>query len=240
VIQKFAEANWSIACVDFQQSVVPNTTSVLLDGQSSWPADVDRVREECKKAGFTTVTAVIHAGGSWAGSQVDSEDFANSLEHMWSANVRSAALAAHLAGTLLQKNGMLTLTGATPALDPMGTPGMAAYGMSKAATHHLLQSVSHGGLPEGCYANAILPTTIDTPANRAVMPDADTTTWTSPGDIADELLKWAEFAAQRTHRESDSFLTINNKVFYRPPHGSFVEIKTDASGTKFNHFYATS
>ena len=72
--------------------------------------------------------------------------------------------------------------------------GMAAYGMTKAATHQLLDTISQtgsGGLPMSSLAVAILPVTIDSAGNRAAMPDADKSTWTNPRDIAERLFAWA-------------------------------------------------
>ena len=70
---------------------------------------------------------------------------------------------------------------------------MTAYGMTKAATHHLLDTIcqADSGLPENSVAIVILPITIDSAGNREAMPDADTSTWTDPNDIADALFGWA-------------------------------------------------
>ncbi len=83
---------------------------------------------------------------------------------------------------------------ALAATNALGTPGMAAYGMTKAATHQLLDTISQtgsGGLPMSSLAVAILPVTIDSAGNRAAMPDADKSTWTNPRDIAERLFAWA-------------------------------------------------
>ena len=115
ITHRFANENWSCLSVDFTASKVVSTSSILLSPTSStsasWPEDVKRVREECVSNGFEDVDAVIHAGGSWAGSNVNSNDFPSSLEHLWLANVQSAALSAHLAGKYLKEGGMVALTG---------------------------------------------------------------------------------------------------------------------------------
>lgn len=97
---------------------------------------------------------------------------------------------------------------------------MLAYGMSKAGTHHFLQTL---GETTGKAATTrskrqkarrlrknseyldtlsvvgILPTTIDTPSNRKAMPDADFETWTKPTDIAREIGTWIEKPPLRPH-----------------------------------------
>ena len=73
---------------------------------------------------------------------------------------------------------MLSLTGANAALE--GTPGMIGYGLAKAAVHQLVKSLASegSGLPAGSKVNAVLPVTLDTPGNRAGMPNADFSSWT--------------------------------------------------------------
>ena len=214
-VEHFQQQGWSVLNVDFNAHPNSDVKNVQLQTDAVWTNEVARAREACSEAGFHDSSAVLHVAGSWAGSDVSSTDFAASLEHLWSANVRSAALSAHLAGNLLGKGGMLTLTGAAAAHDGP-TSFMTAYGMTKAATHHLVSSVAEEGLPEGCDVNGILPVTIDTPTNRTNMPDADTSTWTPAEEIARELCEWA---------------TNDNQN--RPGNGALVRVETENSKTKW-------
>jgi dihydropteridine reductase len=59
-------------------------------------------------------------------------DFSGS---MWQANVKSAVTTAHLATRFLRPGGLVVFSGAGAAMGP--TPGMAGYGIAKAATHQL-------------------------------------------------------------------------------------------------------
>ena len=72
---------------------------------------------------------------------------------------------------------------AEPALD-RGAPGMASYAATKAAVVSLTQSLAREGAEHGITANAVAPRIIDTPANRKSMPDANTSTWLRPEEIA--------------------------------------------------------
>lgn len=76
---------------------------------------------------------------------------------------------------------------------------MLAYGVSKAATHHLVQSVAApgGGLPAGASICALCPITLDTPSNRADMPQADFSSWTPLSEVAAIILRWASEPAHR-------------------------------------------
>jgi len=84
-------------------------------------------------------------------------------------------------------DGLVVLTGALGAMDE--TPDMISYGIAKAAVHHLVISYSDG-LPNGADICAILPGVIDTPMNRAGMPEANTDEWTPPDVIAEEVVRF--------------------------------------------------
>ncbi|MCC7142528.1 MAG: SDR family oxidoreductase [Candidatus Eisenbacteria bacterium] len=64
--------------------------------------------------------------------------------------------------------------------------------MAKAGLLHLVRGLAEEGRPHGIRANAIVPGTIDTPANRAAMPNADRSSWSDPSEIARLLLVLAE------------------------------------------------
>jgi len=66
--------------------------------------------------------------------------------------------------------------------------GMSVYAMSKAAVSALTESLAAEVRSEGIWVNAVAPSIIDTPTNRAAMPDADTSAWTAPSRIAPTLL----------------------------------------------------
>lgn len=108
--------------------------------------------------------------------------------------------------------------GATVALS--ATPGMLAYGLSKAGTHHFVQTLGetsgkavttrtkrqkarrlrkNSEYLDTLSVVGILPTTLDTPSNRKGMPDADFNAWTKPMDIAREVGKWIEKPHLRPH-----------------------------------------
>lgn len=80
--------------------------------------------------------------------------------------------------------GSIVLVGAAPALE-FGGREMAAYAASKAAVVNLTYSLAKELGPDHITVNAVVPSTIDTPANRKSMPDADTTKWLTPDEIAE-------------------------------------------------------
>lgn len=74
--------------------------------------------------------------------------------------------------------------------------GMGAYAASKAGVHALTQALAEELKGAGVTVNAVLPSIIDTPANRADMPDADFSAWVAPADLAAVILFLASEAAR--------------------------------------------
>eukprot|EP00834_Sanchytrium_tribonematis_P005112 NODE_289_length_10645_cov_0.615115.p6 type:complete len:216 gc:universal NODE_289_length_10645_cov_0.615115:1043-396(-) len=134
-----------------------------------------------------SVDSIISAAGGWAGGSISSKELLESVSKMFHMNTLSAALAGHLASLKLKKGGLLVLFGAEAGRD--ATPGMIGYGMSKAATHHLVSSLAADINFPGKVA-CLLPITLDTPSNRKYMGDQDTSTWTPMPLIAKEIEKW--------------------------------------------------
>ena len=81
--------------------------------------------------------------------------------------------------------GRLVNVAARPALVP--TPGLSAYAASKAAVAAMTQSLAEELKREGIWVNAVVPSTMDTPANRAAMPSADFAAWPSVDDVAETI-----------------------------------------------------
>lgn len=78
---------------------------------------------------------------------------------------------------------------AKPALVP--TAGLVAYGASKAVVASMTTSLAEEVAPDGIWVNAIAPSIIDTPANRASMPNADFAKWPKAADLAATIVHLA-------------------------------------------------
>jgi len=74
--------------------------------------------------------------------------------------------------------------------------GMGAYAASKSAVHRLTESLAAELTSTDCTVNAVLPSIIDTPVNRANMPNADFTHWVKPDTLAEVILFLASPAAR--------------------------------------------
>jgi NAD(P)-dependent dehydrogenase (short-subunit alcohol dehydrogenase family) len=74
--------------------------------------------------------------------------------------------------------------------------GMGAYAAAKSGVHKLTESLAEELKPHNVTVNAVLPSILDTPRNRADMPDADPTTWVTPEELAEIMLFIASDAAR--------------------------------------------
>lgn len=109
-------------------------------------------------------------------------------DRMVSLNATSVFQVAREAFPILKENGggRIVTVAAEPALD-RGAEKMGAYAATKAAVVSLTGTLAREGGPHGITANAVAPRIIDTPANRRSMPDADTSTWLQPAEIANVI-----------------------------------------------------
>jgi NAD(P)-dependent dehydrogenase (short-subunit alcohol dehydrogenase family) len=99
-------------------------------------------------------------------------------------NLRAGYLvsAAALPGMLERGRGSIVCVSSRAALHPFA--GAAGYATSKAAVLAFVSALASEYAREGIRANAIIPSVIDTPANRASQPDADYSRWVAPSEIA--------------------------------------------------------
>ncbi|MFP3947332.1 MAG: SDR family NAD(P)-dependent oxidoreductase [Longimicrobiales bacterium] len=116
---------------------------------------------------------------------------------MMDVNATSAFLCSRSAAPYMKESGWgrIVNVASIPALE-RGSPGMAAYGASKTALLHLTCSLADELVEDGVTVNAVVPTVIDTPANREAMPDASRDHWLDPAEIAQVVDFLASDAAQ--------------------------------------------
>ena len=129
------------------------------------------------------------AVGGYAGSEhVADLDGITLLDRMVRLNLRSALVVAREGLRHMAPNGgRVVLVGARQAVQP--SAGTAAYGAAKAGVVHLVGTLAEELKGTGRTANAVLPSMIDTPANREAMPNADHSIWVPPTAIA-RVIAW--------------------------------------------------
>lgn len=156
-----------------------------IDGIELIKADLFDPRQAAAAvAAMGDVGAVVNLVGGYAEGGRVHETEPDEFERLMRLNLRPNVLLAHAAipRFLRRGGGAFVAVSARPALRPF--PGAAPYIVAKAAVLSFVQTLDAEYRHDGIRANAILPSVIDTPANRASQPDADHSKWVSPDAIA--------------------------------------------------------
>ena len=154
--------------------------------------------------------AVLTVGGFAAGkiSDVSGADF----EKMFVLNFNTAfnIVQPVLKQMLKQKEGgRIILIGSKPGMSAIDAKGAVAYGFSKSLIFRLSEIINMEGKNKNIYSTVIVPGTIDTPQNRAAMPNADFTSWIKAEDIAAKIEK---IFSQQENTRPDEIIEINENL----------------------------
>jgi NAD(P)-dependent dehydrogenase (short-subunit alcohol dehydrogenase family) len=158
-------------------------------------------------AQFGRIDALINIAGGFAFETVAEGD-PKTWQRMYALNVLTALNASRSAipHLIASPAGRIVNVGAMGALQ--AGSGMGAYAASKAGVHRLTEALA-AELKGKITVNAVLPSTIDTAANRASMPKADFAKWVRPKELADVILFLASDAASAV---TGALLPVNGRV----------------------------
>ncbi len=132
------------------------------------------------------VDALVNGVGGFAGGDLASTTLAE-WNRLMTLNLTSAVIGcrAVLGPMLAARSGRIVNIASRAVVPPAG--GFIAYTVSKAAVITLTQALAQEVRRHGIRVNAVLPSTMDTPANRAAMPDADRSGWVSSEAVAEVI-----------------------------------------------------
>ncbi|MBQ1765340.1 MAG: SDR family NAD(P)-dependent oxidoreductase [Aquincola sp.] len=139
-------------------------------------AAVARVRER-----FGHIDAIVNVAGGFAWETV-ADGSLDTWDRLYEINLRSTVAATRAVLPHLMAGGRVVNVGAQAALK--AAAGMAAYAASKAGVMRFTEALAEELKDRNITVNAVLPSIIDTPANRADMPRADFGKWVSPAALA--------------------------------------------------------
>ena len=136
-------------------------------------------------ARYGRLDAVVHTVGTFRPSGAAGAWADDDLRFLFDTNVVTTAhvLSGALSVMLPEKRGAMAVVVSTAAL--AGQAMVAAYSASKAAQLRLVESAAAEVRNAGISIAAVLPGTMDTPQNRAAMPDADRARWVTLDEVAD-------------------------------------------------------
>ena len=194
-----AEAGARLALIDFvkpPKTGLPSGRDVLtlggvdLTDAKAASAAIDKVAER-----FDGIDVLINIAGGFSWEKHE-DGSAETWQRLFLMNVQTAANATRAAVPYLRKStsGRIVNVGANAALK--ASLGMGAYAASKAGVHRLTEALADELKGDDVTVNAVLPSILDTPANRADMPDADFASWVAPTDLAAVMLFLASEVAR--------------------------------------------
>ena len=140
---------------------------------------------------FGRIDSLIHVMGGFSAAPVH-EITDSAWDNMRDLNLTSAfnILREVLPHMRQARYGRIVAVGSQAAVEPH--PGLGAYTAFKTAMAALVGVVAAENRGHGITANVVLPGTMDTPANRAAMPDADPSSWVKPQEVAEVILSLSE------------------------------------------------
>ncbi len=170
--------------------IAAGVNTAQLDGVAVDVTDEAAVRQLIEKivGKYRRLDAMVNTVGGYAGGTKLWELDTKVFEQMLTLNLRSgyALSRAAVRAMLKEGHGAIVNVASKAAVDHAG--GAAAYAASKSAAVALLDSLAEDLKGSGVRVNTILPSIIDTEANRKAMPKADFAKWPKPEEIARVIL----------------------------------------------------
>ncbi|MEV7331139.1 SDR family NAD(P)-dependent oxidoreductase [Micromonospora sp. NPDC093244] len=187
VVASFVEAGWRVVVP--RRGALPGSEPaagalVPVTADLTDPAGAARAVEAAAGEPAAPLRAVVNLVGGYASGGLVHETPVEEFERMLTLNLRPTYLAtqAALPHLVAGGGGAVVCVSARAAVAPF--PGAAGYVTAKAAVLAFANAVAVEYRSRGVRCNTVLPSVIDTPANRAAQPTADHSRWVTPAEIA--------------------------------------------------------
>jgi NAD(P)-dependent dehydrogenase (short-subunit alcohol dehydrogenase family) len=197
-----------VAAVDHAPTQIPPASNrIELGGVDLTDAAQAKKAIDAAASHFGRLDALINIAGGFAYETITDGDV-KTWQRMYALNVTTALNASRAAIPHLTASSAARIIniGAMGALQ--AGAGMGAYAASKAGVHRLTEALA-AEFKGSITVNAVLPSTIDTAANRASMPNADFAKWVTPTELADVILFLASDAASAV---TGALLPVSGRV----------------------------
>lgn len=176
--EKLAADKWIVVGIDRAALPPDDATDMDIDGvdltdEAAMAKAANRIQET-----FGRLDGLVNIAGGFNWETV-SDGTVATWDRLYTMNVKTALVTTRAMLPLLRvQGGAIVNVGAAAAVK--AAMGMGAYAASKAGVARLTEALAEELKDAGIRVNAVLPSIIDTPANRADMPDADASRWVSP------------------------------------------------------------
>ena len=197
-----------VAAIDHAASAIkPTPQRIELGGVDLTDATEAKKAIDAAASHFGKLDTLVNIAGGFA-FETTAEGDPKTWQRMYALNVLTALNASrsaipHLAAS---GSGRIVNVGAMGALQ--ASAGMGAYAASKAGVHRLTEALAAEWKGK-ITVNAVLPSTIDTAANRASMPKADFAKWVTPQELAEVILFLVSDAASAV---TGALLPVSGRV----------------------------
>lgn len=157
--------------------------------------------------GLRGLDALINIAGSFRWQTIADGD-SDTWDLLYAINLKTAVNASRAALAHMRKSGGRIINIGANAASKSGA-GMGPYAASKTGVHRLTESLAEEVKDLGITVNAVLPSILDTPANRAAMPEANFSKWVTPLALANVILFLASDEASAV---TGALLPVTGKV----------------------------
>jgi NAD(P)-dependent dehydrogenase (short-subunit alcohol dehydrogenase family) len=191
VVKKFLEESYNVIAVDGAMNHLGFAQgSNHFDFRPMDLANESLVKEQVDKCveKYSSIQAALLLAGGFAMGKISDTDM-SSIHKMITLNFETAFNIVRPVFANMMKNGYgrIVLVGARPALKPEAGKGMLAYALSKSLLFRLAELLNAEATGTNVVTTVIVPSTIDTAANRDSMPNADPNKWVKSEEIAELL-----------------------------------------------------
>ena len=188
VVERFQRAGSTVCAVDVVEphdedaQLDPADTDAFYQADLTDESDVERVIREVV-ADHGGIDHLCNVAGTWRGGQPIAETALEEYELLMEVNLKTAFLTSkHALPHLQESEGAIVSVSARSSLE--GGEGDGPYRITKAGIRLLTETLAEENLGT-VRANCVMPSVIDTPMNREMMPDSDHEAWVDPSEIAE-------------------------------------------------------
>jgi NAD(P)-dependent dehydrogenase (short-subunit alcohol dehydrogenase family) len=187
---------------------VDGDSVMILGGVDLTDPESAKAAIDAAAARFGGLDVVLNIAGGFAWETVEGGG-AETWRRLFRLNVETAANVCRAAVPHLKRSkaGRIVNVGANGAVK--AAAGMGAYAASKAGVHRLTEALAEELKGADVTVNAVLPSIIDTAANRADMPKADFATWVTPGELAAVMLF---LASEKASAVTGALIPVTGRV----------------------------
>jgi NAD(P)-dependent dehydrogenase (short-subunit alcohol dehydrogenase family) len=185
LVDKFVFEGDQVIGIDSLGRVTPQSSVSAYEADLADEKSVREVIAQVIQDHSSIDAAILTVGGFAQGSL--SETSLEQVKKMMTLNFDTTYNVVQSIFSLMvnQGGGRIVLIGARPALHAEAGKSMVAYALSKSLVFKLAELINAEGKDKNVVCSVIVPSTLDTPANRKAMPDANFNDWIAPTKIAE-------------------------------------------------------